>query len=73
MDIYDHPTFRMACRQFESAADYLEIPECDRARLTAFTQALQLSRRRRISMRLAALSLGIQRVHDAKRRRGLFP
>ena len=33
MDIYDHPTFRMACRQFDLVADLLEIPESDRARL----------------------------------------
>ncbi len=33
MQIYDHPTFRMACRQFDSVADRLEIPEADRARL----------------------------------------
>src|SRR5881296_3772046 len=33
MDIYDHPTFRMACRQFDLLADHLQIPESDRARL----------------------------------------
>jgi len=33
MDIYDHPTFRMACQQFEIVADYLEIPTSDRDRL----------------------------------------
>jgi glutamate dehydrogenase (NAD(P)+) len=40
---------------------------------TAFTQALSLSRKNKISMRLAALVLGIQRVHQAKKMRGLFP
>jgi glutamate dehydrogenase (NAD(P)+) len=39
----------------------------------AFTQTLNLSRKRDISMRFAALSLGIQRVFDAKKHRGLFP
>ena len=39
----------------------------------AFTQTLQLSRRDQISMRMAALSLGIRRVWEAKRVRGLFP
>jgi glutamate dehydrogenase (NAD(P)+) len=39
----------------------------------AFTQTLTLSRKNKISMRKAALSLGIKRVHDAKRTRGLFP
>lgn len=39
----------------------------------AFTQTLQLSRRDAISMRTAALSLGIRRVWEAKRARGLFP
>src|SRR6266511_2375344 len=40
---------------------------------TAFTQTLALSRKNKISMRLAALSLGVQRVHQAKKMRGLFP
>jgi len=39
----------------------------------AFTQTLQLSRRDQVSMRMAALSLGIRRVWEAKRVRGLFP
>jgi glutamate dehydrogenase (NAD(P)+) len=33
MEIYDHPTFRMACRQFDLVADHLQIPESERARL----------------------------------------
>ena len=40
---------------------------------TAYTQILGLSRKQKISMRLAALTLGIKRVQDAKRMRGLFP
>ena len=40
---------------------------------TAFGQTLGLSRKQKISMRLAALSLGIKRVQEAKRLRGLFP
>ena len=39
----------------------------------AFTQTLNLSRKRNISMRLAALGLGISRVFEAKKQRGLFP
>jgi len=39
---------------------------------TAFSQVLGVCRKRQISMRLAALSLGVKRVHDAKRIRGLF-
>ena len=39
----------------------------------AFMQTLNLSRKRTVSMRQAALSLGISRVLDAKRARGLFP
>ncbi len=31
--VYDHPTFQMACRQFELVADHLEIPACERDRL----------------------------------------
>src|SRR5204863_196698 len=33
MEIYDSPTFRMACRQFDLAADHLEIPDAERDRL----------------------------------------
>src|SRR5216684_5303507 len=33
MDIYDHPTFRMACRQFDLVADYLQMPGELRGRL----------------------------------------
>src|SRR5437763_1413431 len=40
---------------------------------TAFTQVLSLSRKQKIPMRLAALILGVRRVQDAKKIRGLFP
>ena len=33
MEIYDHPTFRMACQQFDGVADHLEIPTAERDRL----------------------------------------
>src|ERR1044071_2264569 len=33
MEIYDHPTFRMACQQFDLVADHLQIPDAERARL----------------------------------------
>jgi glutamate dehydrogenase (NAD(P)+) len=33
MEIYDHPTFRMACRQFDLVADHLQIPSEERDRL----------------------------------------
>ncbi len=33
MDIYDHPTFRMACQQFDLVADHLQIADAERARL----------------------------------------
>jgi glutamate dehydrogenase/leucine dehydrogenase len=33
MEIYDHPTFRMACQQFDLVADRLELPPADRDRL----------------------------------------
>jgi glutamate dehydrogenase (NAD(P)+) len=39
----------------------------------AFTQTLNMSRKQKISMRFAALSLGIKRVQEAKALRGLFP
>jgi glutamate dehydrogenase (NAD(P)+) len=39
----------------------------------AFAQTLGLSRKQKISMRLAALSHGVTRVRDAKKVRGLFP
>ena len=39
----------------------------------AFTQTLAQSRKRKISMRLAALSFGVNRVYEARKIRGLFP
>jgi glutamate dehydrogenase (NAD(P)+) len=39
----------------------------------AYTQILTLSRKQKLSMRLAALTLGIKRVQEAKKVRGLFP
>jgi glutamate dehydrogenase (NAD(P)+) len=33
MHVYDHPTFDMACRQFDLVADYLQIPDADRERI----------------------------------------
>lgn len=39
----------------------------------AYTQVLNLSRKEKIPMRLAALSLGVKRVTEARRIRGLFP
>ena len=33
MEAYDHPTFQMACRQFDHVADRLNIPESERGRL----------------------------------------
>ena len=40
---------------------------------TAYSQTVNLSRKQKIPMRLAALSLGIKRVQEAKKIRGLFP
>ena len=40
---------------------------------TAFTQTLSLARKQKMSMRQAALSLGVSRVREAKKIRGLFP
>src|SRR5438045_2288345 len=33
MEIYDSPTFRMACQQFDLVADHLQIPESERGRI----------------------------------------
>jgi glutamate dehydrogenase (NAD(P)+) len=40
---------------------------------TSWTRILGLSRSRNISMRMAALSVGVSRVYEAKKQRGLFP
>jgi glutamate dehydrogenase (NAD(P)+) len=40
---------------------------------TSWTQILNQSRKQNISMRMAALSVGISRVYEAKKLRGLFP
>jgi len=39
----------------------------------AYVQSLTLAKKKNISLRFAALSLGIKRVHDAKMLRGLYP
>jgi len=39
----------------------------------AYTQVVTISRKQKMPMRLAALSLGVKRVQKAKRMRGLFP
>jgi glutamate dehydrogenase (NAD(P)+) len=39
----------------------------------AFTQVVAFSRKQKTSMRMAALSLGVKRVQQAKKIRGLFP
>src|SRR6266576_1961304 len=39
----------------------------------SYTQILGIARKQKLSMRLAALSLGVKRVQEAKRTRGLFP
>ncbi len=40
---------------------------------TSYMQTLNLSRKQSLTMRQAALTLGIRRVQEAKRMRGLFP
>jgi glutamate dehydrogenase (NAD(P)+) len=39
----------------------------------SWVQILNLSRKQKLPMRVAALSVGISRVYEAKRQRGLFP
>jgi glutamate dehydrogenase (NAD(P)+) len=39
----------------------------------AYTQVLKIHREQKLPMRLAALSMGVKRVHEAKKIRGLFP
>lgn len=43
MNVYDHPTFRMACQQFDLVADYLQIPADDRDRLKIPKRALAVA------------------------------
>jgi len=40
---------------------------------SSFTQVVGMHRKQNIPMRFAALSVGIKRVQEAKRTRGLFP
>jgi glutamate dehydrogenase (NAD(P)+) len=40
---------------------------------SSFVQTLSFSKKNQVTMRLAALSLGVKRVHEAKIARGLFP
>jgi glutamate dehydrogenase (NAD(P)+) len=41
--------------------------------LKAFAQVRSLAKERKLSMRMAALSLGVQKVANEKKRRGLYP
>jgi glutamate dehydrogenase (NAD(P)+) len=43
MEAYEHPTFQMACRQFDLVANRLEIPEFERSRLKLPKRALVVS------------------------------
>ena len=43
MHVYDHPTFHMACRQFDLVADHLDIPANDRDRLKYPKRALTVA------------------------------
>jgi glutamate dehydrogenase (NAD(P)+) len=43
MDTYDHPTFQMACRQFDQVANLLQIPEPERPRLKFPKRAMIVS------------------------------
>ena len=40
---------------------------------SAFRQVLALSRKERVDLRTSALMLGVSRVAEAKRLRGLYP
>jgi glutamate dehydrogenase (NAD(P)+) len=39
----------------------------------AFTQVMERSARDKVSTRTAAMAIGVEKVRDAKRTRGLFP
>ena len=43
MHVYDHPTFHMACQQFDLVADRLDIPANDRDRLKYPKRALTVA------------------------------
>src|SRR5437588_5965473 len=43
MEIYDSPTFRMACQQFDLVADHLQISESERDRIKYPKRALTVS------------------------------
>jgi glutamate dehydrogenase (NAD(P)+) len=43
MEVYDHPTFHMACQQFDLVADHLEMPESERPRLKYPKRAMIVS------------------------------
>ena len=72
----DFPTITVTTVQPGAAPEQIETEITDklfRILETAFTQILGVSRKQKIPMRLAALSLGVKRVQEAKRVRGLFP
>lgn len=61
MEVYTHPTFQRACRQFDLVADHLQIPVSERERLKFPKPSL-------------TVALPIRsRVCEAIKQRGLFP
>jgi hypothetical protein len=82
--IYSDPTFQMACDQFRLIAEHLQIPKDLRDRLIypkrsiavteqSFTAVIKRAKEEKISHRLAALVIGVERVVKARQDRGLFP
>ena len=43
MEAYEHPTFQMACQQFDFVADHLQMPESERPRLKYPKRAMIVS------------------------------
>ena len=70
--------YETALKQFDTVAEILEIEEDIQKKLKdvmvgTFNRVLALSNKKGIDMRTAALMLGIGRVAEAKKMRGLYP
>jgi len=70
--------YETALKQFDTVAEILEIEEDIQKKLKdvmvgTFNRVLALANKKGVDMRTAALMLGIGRVAEAKKMRGLYP
>ena len=73
--IYESPVFQIANSQYERACEWLDVPGDARERILtkAFQEVLQFGKCHTLWNRDDAPAIGVQKVIEAKRARGLYP